>query len=121
MRPSTDAEGARCLDEFQFAQFQGLGAQQAGQSGPAGETEDGAQGEQAHVAACRRRIEQFRMRFDLHLHHQHGSGDEQHAWNGIERGVHILDGIVDASAEITGGDAQAEGEGQHDQRRQTCR
>ena len=57
-------------------------------------------------------------RVDVDLHHQHRRRDQQHAGNRIQRGVEILDHIVDPAAEVARDDAERERERQHHQRRQ---
>jgi hypothetical protein len=118
MRASVTPNARAAWTNSKLAQLQRLGAQQPRQPGPAGDAENRAQRQQAHIGSGGGGFKQVGMGFDLHLHHQHGGGDQQHAGDRIQRGVEILDGIVDASAEITGGDAQGERERQHDQRGQ---
>ena len=115
--PVRHAEGLRRLDVLQLAQLQRLAAQQSAQSGPAGDAEDEAQRQQAQVGAFGRSREPLRMGVDDHLHHQHGSRDEQHAGNRVEYGVQVLDHVIDPAAEIAGDDAEQHGHGEHDQRR----
>ena len=57
-------------------------------------------------ARCAAVVEQLGMGVDVHLHHQHRRGDQQHARNGVERGVEVLDDIVHPAAEIPGQDAE---------------
>ena len=57
------------------------------------------------------------MRVHVDLHHQHRSGDQQHAGNRAERRVEVLDHVVDPAAEVPGHHAEHDGERQHHERR----
>ena len=111
-------ECPRRLDVIQFAQLERLAAQQTAQAGPAGHAEDHAQQEQTRIRPFARRLEPVLMAVDNTLQDQHGSGNQQHAGNRIERRVQILDDIVHPAAQITREDAEQECEWQHDQRRE---
>ena len=50
------------------------------------------------------------------LHHQHRGGDQQHAGNGVERGVEVLDDVVDPALEVARHDAERDAERQQHQR-----
>ncbi len=69
-------------------------------------------------ARCADGREQVRMAVDVDLHHQHRGGDQQHAGNRVQRGVEILDHVVDPAAEVARHDAEQQRERQHHQRRQ---
>ena len=74
-----DAKRARRLDIFKLAQLECLGAQQAAQACPSGQAEDHAKQEQAQISTLGRGGKQARIRVDVHLHHQHAGGDQEHA------------------------------------------
>ena len=101
-----DAKGLCCLNVFQLAQLQRLAAQQARQAGPAGQAEDETQRQQTQVGALGRRGKPLWMGVDHDLHHQHGRSDQQHAGNRIERGIDILDQVINPAAEIARNDAE---------------
>jgi hypothetical protein len=58
------------------------------------------------------------MGVDDDLHHQHRGRDQQHAGNRGERGVEVLDHIIDPAADIAGEDAEQHRQRQHHQRGQ---
>ena len=69
-------------------------------AGPAGHAEDHAQQEAAAGRRARRRSRTARVLVDVHLHHQHAGGDQQHVRDRVERGVEVLDHVVDPALEV---------------------
>ena len=54
----------------------------------------------------------LRVPVDQDLHHEHRRGDEQHPGNRIERGVEVLDRVVDPALEVARHDAERDAERQ---------
>ena len=95
-----------------------LAPQQPAQPGPAGHAENQAKDQQFGVGSLLHGLEQFGVLVHENLQHQHRGRDEQDAGNGIERGVDVLDDIVDPAAQVPGHNAEQQRERQHHHRRQ---
>jgi hypothetical protein len=67
-------------------------------------------------ARCAEVGKQVRVRIHVHLHHEDGGGDEQHARDRVERRVQVLDGVVHPAPEVAGGDARRDAERQQHER-----
>ena len=95
-------EGMRRLDVFKLRQLQRLTAQQSREPGPAGQAQDDAQHQKTGIGTLLGGRKKIRMRVQHHLHHQHRGRDQQNSRDRIERGVAVLDDIVDPAAKIPG-------------------
>ena len=115
-RAVAHAERVRRLDVLEFAQLERLAAQEARESGPGRGAENQAEQQQTGIRALRRGREELRILVDVHLHDQHRRGDQEDAGDRVERGVEILDHVVDPALEVSRHDAEQHGERQRDER-----
>ena len=111
----THAQGGGRLDIVDLTQLQRLPAQQSAQPRPAGHAQDQHEEQQAQIGALHQAREVVGVVAHVDLQQEDGRGDQEHARDGVQRGVEILDDIVDPASEIAGHDAEQDRGGQHHQ------
>ncbi len=112
------AQRRRRLHVVHLSQLQRFGPQVAAQSRPAGHAQYQAQEQQPQIGAFHGAADLFRVPVEVYLEYQYGGGNQEHAGDGVQRRIHILDDVVYPASEVSGHDSEYDCEGQHDQRRQ---
>ena len=110
-----DPEGFRGPHVVHFAEFEGLRPQQAAEAGPAGDAEDDAEKQEAQIGALFKAGKVGLVAADIGLQQQDGGRDQQHAGDGVQRGIEVLNGVIDPAAKVAGHQPHDDRERQHHQ------